>query len=283
MGITVNSGIVKTAAAATGEAQQPIGLESIIDSVVLEVDAGVSASYPGTGTTWKNMALTPNDDSLPSAYDFVFGLSAASSGDTPTFVGAAGSAQSYMSFDGNDLFTLESNTNTTFINQLHKKPDGTDFFIQFTGRTAGNGPAVITGTQNGSGSTGVHLNWNTDEKFVLQVDEGFGGAPEQEIQSSAAYPTSGKDVHVLITHSDSEDRSRVFVNGSPTEGAHAFTETSADADFVLHIGFPEGGSTPLDNGWRIYSVCYGNEYITTAREALIRQHMEDRHGRDYTD
>lgn len=82
------------------------------------LDAGNSASYPGSGTTWANVWPTPADGSAQTDYDTTQGDGSTSS-TYPTFTGSVGSTSAYWAFDGGDYFRRTA-ANTTFLNSMSK-------------------------------------------------------------------------------------------------------------------------------------------------------------------
>lgn len=134
---------------------QAAGLDTSLD---FALDAGASASFPGTGVLWSD---------LKNSNDFRLGLDAADDGDAdqPTFTGVAGnlSANEYFALDSGDFFGEDSNL--TFAENWHK--DGATFTLAglfwfnatgsynlFSTLTAGSpGVQMI----NSSGSLGIRV------------------------------------------------------------------------------------------------------------------------------
>ena len=96
--------------------------DAAIPVAVFELDAGLSASYGGSGETFANIVTAPADGEGQTEYDFYRGVDADAESDSPTFNGSAGanSANEYFSFDGGDYLTL-AGLNTAFIHSLHKE------------------------------------------------------------------------------------------------------------------------------------------------------------------
>ena len=96
--------------------------DAAIPVAVFELDAGLSASYGGSGETFANIVIAPADGEGQTEYDFYRGADADVESDGPTFNGSAGnnSANELFSFDGGDYFTLAGG-NTGFLNSLHKE------------------------------------------------------------------------------------------------------------------------------------------------------------------
>lgn len=90
---------------------QAAGLTS---GLICCLDAGSSASYPGSGQTWSDLS--------GNGYDFLLGADNSATATDPTFNGSAGalSSSEYFSLDGGDYFTLDESANPSVIDALHK-------------------------------------------------------------------------------------------------------------------------------------------------------------------
>ena len=78
---------------AFGRTQPSAQSSNIITSgLVVQLDASISSSYPGTGTTWFDITSTNNGTLTPT-------------GTPPTFTSAS---PSYFTFDGTNQYRLES-------------------------------------------------------------------------------------------------------------------------------------------------------------------------------
>lgn len=249
-------------------------LDTVINSMVLELDATIAASYPGSGTVWNNLTAAPADGSAKAVYDFT-NTSAAS-----LFTGSAGSASAYFSMagDSTNIFTLSANTALT--KALHKTTGGSDFTLIIAGQVSdidANGK-VMVGTQTNSGSIGLSANWSASNSFRLQQ---YGNTQEVQKDSVETY-ANGKTFLAVFAHKHSTNTTRITVNGVITEVAHTFDTTTTDATNVMHIGgHPAAAFLPA--GFRLYTVALANAYISRADEQLVRAFLESRHGRSYTD
>jgi len=127
------------------------GIGVALVAPVYFVDAGLSASYAGTGQTFAN-ALGNTD------YDFWLGNNNASANNDPTFNGVAGSNTNaeYFSGDGGDYFTIKSNS--TFINSLHKE-NAVFTWYGFIKMPTGAVNGMLCGdTGSSAGLVGIYLN-----------------------------------------------------------------------------------------------------------------------------
>ena len=148
-----------------------------IPKAVFELDAGLSASYSGSGQTWANIVTAPADGSGQTAYDFYRGATNGSEGSDPTFNGSAGanSANEYFSFDGGDYLTLVG-SNTTFLNSLHKE-NAVFTWYGFLRTPTSTGNANLFGTNAQSSSNiGIHINISTGGTLQLLVASGGGAS-----------------------------------------------------------------------------------------------------------
>lgn len=255
-------------------ASGPACLDSILASIVFEVDATISKSYSGSGTSWKNVTLSPADGEAQTAYDFT-NASAAS-----LFTGSAGSQSACfnMAGDSTNIFTLSANTALT--NALHKTTGGSDFTLIIAGQVSDIDASgkVMVGTQSSSAHIGLSANWSASDTFRLQQ---YGDTTEAQKDSVETY-ADGKTFLAVFAHKHSTNTTRITVNGVMTEVAHSFDTTATDATDVMHIGgHPAAAFLPA--GFRLYTVALANEYISRADEEMVRALLESRHGRSYTD
>ena len=152
------------------------------------LDAGASASYPGTGQTWFD--LTANDR------DFYLGADGSASTDDPTPNGTAGqlSAGEYFGFDGSDKFTAISNG--TFINSLHKDNSTTTLILlaRFPNFSAN---AVMFGTARLTSDIGIRHMIGTSGQLSIGVNN--GGGTFQGLIISSITATAGRDTFIAIS------------------------------------------------------------------------------------
>lgn len=263
----------------TGSGPASPYLDGVLASTVFDLDATVSASYPGAGVTWANLA-TPADGSAKSAYDFYRG-----DGTTvttyPTFGGSAGDSSAYWEFDGGDYFRLKSETNTTFLNSLHRTDPGQDFWIALAFRVAD--ATAISGlftTQSGASALGMRLELSTGEVTNAQQRGDSSGATVASVSGSL---TIGTNYLLIASYSHANNNWRRWVNtDSATNSSQTYATATGPSSSVAIIGARTAGSQFIPNGARLYSFAMGNEYLDNTMAASIIAHLEARHGRDYT-
>jgi hypothetical protein len=119
-----NIGILASAGGSDPRLMSIIQNLGLAANLKLCLDAGDSASYPGSGQTWA--------DRSGQAVDFYRGLGSGSESTDPTFNGVAGrlSSSEYWSFDGvDDRFRIASGANPAWLETFHK--DGATFTSMF--------------------------------------------------------------------------------------------------------------------------------------------------------
>lgn len=171
-------------------------------NLVMMFDAGVTASYPGSGQLFQNLVASPADGSAQTDYDFHLGDTSAAEGSDPTFVGTAGTDVSYFSCGespaANKYFTKAA-ANSAFLNGLHKA--GAQYTIEVwllpNARLTGIRPAFDSGgsDQGGSYTSGsvsfADMSGVGAEKNMLYVTRDTAGARSlQIIADNALTPTT---------------------------------------------------------------------------------------------
>jgi hypothetical protein len=133
-------GVNPTWGAQTNEGRTHIATKGIVQSgLVLNLDAGVSSSYPTTGTTWTDLSGNGNTGTLTNG---------------PTYSSANGGS---ITFDGvNDYVSTsvfdDVTTNRTFSVWYNPLNNSTNTFPLNRGRDgAGNGWSLMLGSANASG------------------------------------------------------------------------------------------------------------------------------------
>lgn len=245
---------------------------AIESSCVFDLDATISASYSGSGTTWANYEDSPADGSGQTAYDMQTGDGA--TGTTyPTFNGSAGDAAAYWSFDGGDYFSIIAGM-TSFAQDLHKTTGGTDFWIAFA---AYGFTQRMFSTQNGGANSGITCDFLTSGARCLQ--RGAAGVTVTGLETSWSNSVPRNSL-VVISHSHSGNNTRIWVDGVEQGGSHTFSTSTINAG-VFEIGRIQAG-TYSTSGVRLYGISGGNSYIDSTAEAAIRAEYETRHARSYT-
>lgn len=246
-------------------------LSAVVSSAVFQHDATFAASYDGSSQTWANLITSPADGSAQTAYDMVLGTTSSPATNDPTFVGSAGSAAAYWSFDGGDRFTL-SGSNTTFLNALHKTTGGTSFWLLTALRVGDSTTSTLVLGTNSSGSSllGIRLNQaSADTASVFQGD----GTSSKNIGTSVPM-TVGADTLVLTSYDGANLRQWVNTRSKVTTASTLNTATlDANNQLSAFLNYPADG--------RGYAIAGGNTYIDDAEAARIFDAYNLWHGRTY--
>lgn len=268
-----------------GSRRSRVFLDAVLSSTVLDLDATVAASFPGSGQQWLNLTTAPADGSAKTAYDFDLGLTNSAAADDPTFTGTADTQSAYFSLDGADFFDFSSGTTTpSFLKNLHKTTGGQAFWIAV-------GVRVIAGTTTQSlfgyrtttaTSRGIRFDISTAERLTLA--QGNGSATVNG--TSATTLSSGTDYLLIVSAPAGGGTIRFWFNTLTAEEVsltYGATSTDPAASSVPKIAACGAGTGQniMNNTTRIYSFAMGNEYLDNTKAGMIISHMNARHGRVY--
>lgn len=269
--VLIPSSVLKPASAAG-----PSYLNSVLTSVVFEVDATLSASYGGSGQTWSNVIAAPADGETQTKYDFWLGAGSGSSTDDPTFTGSAGSASAYFSYDGGDYNSGKMASLSTFINSVYKAASGLKYWYGTALRFKhGTGNQMLI-TANGGGY-GFFWYINSSDQLVITTNAA------SNVTSTVGTLTDGTDYLILFSYDKDSNNLRYWIN-TTTSSSTARTQSGANSTTVTKptlFAF-DAGSAPPANGTRVYWAAMGNDYLDNTKAASVYSHIEARHSRDYT-
>lgn len=264
--ITVGAGGDTWSITTVAPSYNPMG--DLVSSTVFDIDATVSDSYGGSGTTWANLETTPADSAAQSAYDFT--------NNGFTFTGSAGSAGAYWLADGTNQFDLGGG-NTSFLNNLPKTTGGTNFWFAMAFR-AGSGTQRLCHT--GSATNVPLLGVFTNASNIMNLFQRGDTASANTSFGSAL--SAGTDYVVIVSHDSATNNIRYWINtATASNQAQTYNATTTNAG-AFTIGAESDGGNPLVNGVRVYAVSMGNAYLDNTGAAAIFAEYETRHGRDYT-
>lgn len=259
-----------------------ISLQSVVASTVFDLDATIAASYPGTGTTWANLAAIPADGSAQTAYDFHTGDGATST-TYPTFTGTAGNAAAFWSFDGGDYFTLKSGSAPTFLGKFHNT-DGDNWWIAFAFRQANNtaNAALLsigkTSVTNSVAGFAAYAN-SAESMFLNQAN---GAAGNSATVNGGTFAV-GTDFLVILSFNKSTNTLTVWRGSTTgTPQSWVYNASTVAVTGAVALGASTSLASPQPSGFLLYGVYGGNEYLDDTKAAAIIAHLEARHGRDYT-
>lgn len=259
-------------------------LDDVIASVVYDVSAVLSSSYPGSGQKWFNGIASPADSSAQSANDFFLGEDINASTDDPAFNGSAGDQAAFWSFDSsNDFFRL-AGSNTALLNSLHKTTGGSDFWVVMTFNRSDNtwnfARFWATAFSVSSGNDGIILRIQSTEKMDLfQVGESATTSVLSDVVSSPA-----GDHIVIWSHSHSTNISRFWVDSTTAEAddSHTFATSTTNPVNDHAIASNADGTSDMALEDRLYDVAFGNEFLDNTKAAAIINHLCLRRNVNYT-
>ena len=195
--MSVHSGVEPTWASQTDVGRTHIATKGIVqDGLILNLDAGVSSSYSGSGTTWTDLSGNGNNGTLVNG------------------VGYSGSNGGFLSFDGtNDYITVSNvqpNTNNFTISVWVYKFNNTsnDYIWDF----GANGGTLSAGTSVGgygfryyNGTLGTGSNMYTQgttpdiNKWYNVVISRNSGTSSMYVNSSFITSSSGDTYNISST------------------------------------------------------------------------------------
>lgn len=284
--ISANATSSRWLAVLMGEKVSQVFLDDVIDSITCDLDATISDSYSGSGQTWANLIVSPNDGAAQTDYDFFLGADGNSSTDDPTFTGTAGDSGAYFSLDGADFFhqVIAASSNPTVFQDMSKA--GAAWWMAFGLRTAATFQTLNVlfenGALTGDGVNGLRLAIRASVSGTLQLV--VDNSDQNIINDVGDAMGNSTDTLYIISYSGNDSEARIWTN-STTKNQFAITPTvNSNSNTANQAGLfaEEDNTAGWGNGTRVYHVSIGNAYIDDADAALIFTHLEARHNRDYT-
>ena len=178
----------------------------VTDGLVLALDAADKNSYPGSGTTWRDMSGNGNNGTLTNG---------------PTFNTAA---QGNINFEGTDDYT-----NFSAILNFTSEPFTFSYWINFNSLTtnqSGQGPIIIykgSYQQNGyydQMSTNGAINFVTNQSGAYQITSTNTSKVTTGIWYNISYTRNGSSIRIYVNGIDSTSIAGTHTN--PTTSANAF-------------------------------------------------------------
>ena len=179
----------------------------ITNGLILNLDAGNSASYPGTGTTWTDLSGQNNNGTLVNGVGY-----SSSNGGTLTFDGVNDRVSSFP---------------TQFPNLGSKTID-----VWFKSNTTTR--QGLCGTRNGTNGWVFTINRTTAGRLTY-FHTGFNVA---EYDAGIVANTW---IHAAVTHNASTSIARLYINGSPLGSVNVGSITASPFNGVIG---DEDGTTP---------------------------------------
>lgn len=210
------------------------GPQIITDGLVLCLDAANPKSYPGSGTTWKDLLGNGNDGTLTNGPTFDSGNGGSIELD---------STDDYIQFS--NVSSFDSSTFTVDINLLLEEDlNNSQFFGFFS-------------TQNGS-TSGYQLFWHSAQYFYLYVTNGIAASTA----ASAGTIPSGTHLNLVATYDDSSlNNTAIYVNNIRYGGSSVGNYVSPTLPPRL-IGRRADSSTNYALNCKLYLTRFYNRALT---------------------
>ena len=236
-------------------ATQPQNFQTVRDGLVLELDAGNPVSYPGSGSTWRDLSAIANNGSLENgvSYDSV-------NGGVLVFDGSnqyVGMGRSYI--DSGEIGTGDVSYTLEAWFKLEREVNW--------GTGTLDGPSII-GSASSRG-IGFQLNQNGDDAFV-----NFGARRNNNFDSSSTIDPY-RWYHVVCTR-EVEENNRIYING---ELDQTFSISNLDVDSTdneMQIGYADGR---LDNVYFQGKIAVARLYNTFLTDEQVLQNFNAERGR----
>jgi len=183
----------------------------VTDGLVLCLDAGNSQSYPGSGTTWTDLAGSYNTTLING----------------PTFSSANGGS---IDFDASNDYTDTgwgsglNPTTASYSFEAWVKADNTTTFQMF-----------LAPSDHGSNQRAYFSKHNTGKWLI-----GIGGATDASIWSTQDVTTNW--THMAIILNSTDNKGRLYINGVLEDTGDAYTSYTFNQNF--NIGRGGSGSSP---------------------------------------
>lgn len=174
---------------------QPSGASIVTDGLILNLDAGNSASYPGTGTTWTDLSGNGNNATLVNG------------------VGYSSSNGGYLTFDGSNDYALGTNVNISTAATL---------ITWFKTSTSQSNKYIFNLPWISGGSNGFDL------AFIQLTDLGTNLSTTTQLGYSKLYSVPGgynDNVWRMLVATYDGSNLKLFINGSQVGSSLVATGT----------------------------------------------------------
>ena len=211
IGDKVDTWSVTTEAGAGGGGYTPMG--DVVSSAVFDLDARISDSYGGTGTTWTNIEPTPADGEAQSDYDMTLV--------SMTFNGTVGDAAANFESTGTGYAQVASNT--TFLENMHKTTGGNAWTVVLLAEFDLVGTDAVFSTANGAtnGNTGAGLYHNGTGTMRPYQSNGT-----TRVQANTEIVSSGAYVCLAMSYDPATGDYQVAVDSDTWESTGSFTPSA---------------------------------------------------------
>ena len=251
-------------------------LEAILSSTIIDVDATISDSYSGSGSTLSNLTVSPADSSVQA--DGNFSITGA------TFTGTADDPAAYFALDGTgDYFDCVNAAHDTLAN-MHRTDVSAPATVAFAIRT----PTAITGsnyfmggTYRASADQGIRCRFDGTQ-YTLQQTGTTTGSSQPNFSASPATATDLLIILTLDLNAGTPIFDYALNSRTKTNVVTGVQATSAVGTHAFRIGaLASDGVAPLEAGARLYGFYAFNKVLDNTEIGTLVDHLNDRHGRTY--
>jgi hypothetical protein len=218
------------------------------DGLVLHLDAANVKSYPGTGTTWKDLSGNGNNGTLVNEVSY------------------SSNNQGYFTFDGsNDYISISNLGLSSHSIEVWVNP------LQSVGGVDGSNLASVIGVYTATaGAAGkyTYIGPYGTNSFTFRIDDGVSS---HQLVGSASY-TVGQWYHAAITYNSSTGLSVAYLNGNSV-GSISFTTGIVFDSVPFNIARSENGT---------HFNCYvssSKAYNRSLSSSEVKQNFEALRGR----
>jgi|GEM_PF-1418401 len=261
-------------------------LDGVLGSVTCDMDATLTASYPGSSQSWANMIAAPADGSAQADWDVWLGTdgsdeSATSPVRDPSFSGTPGTQAAYFynNAEGN-CFKFKNQSGPTSLLKAHRKTSGGPWWCAIVHYMNTLGVDTFLGGVNTTGKRGLTIYMNTGG--AMQIWDGSS----QVAPSVPAYTTGSYHLTIVSCNPTvASNNLRVWLNSRSAVTNTWVPVGDAVASSVFYLGAAEGNSGSISSLtnylYRIKHFSFGNELLDDTKASLLIDHLNARHGTTY--
>jgi len=238
--------------------------------IIFDLDAGLTASYSGSGQTFANRYAAPSDGEAQTDYDFYLGQNSASQSSDPVFNGSAGSDANTTYFSGSggdDMFTLAAG-NTDYLNALHQSETKFSFYAFMKAPTSldaslfGTIGYIGSGTQNG-------ISFSLGSDGSVRFHQGNGIATTLIASTAVSFIAGAESFLIGLSYNELTGNGLIYKKTSAgVLTTYSFTNRyvnpSTGSGSSMQIMASGGNQNPMPTLWRLWKSVLYNYDLTSA-------------------
>lgn len=250
-----------------------VPMSDITPSAVYDLDATISSSYSGSGTSWNNLIASPADGSAQSAYNFV-------QRGSQSFTGTADSPSSYFNSNNTGGWNVPP---TSFISNLQRTDLGIEYTAVFSFRTPsslGSTNKGLMGTSSNLVANGVYNVVQTNNRAILRHQNGSAGVGYSPVNAL----TTDTDYILAVMVNSTTGEIKFFINKDKFEPSPLTWLTNTTPSPATQYGLfssATGLGLPWPAGTRFYAASFFNKFLTDFEYSNVFIEYQRRHKRNY--